>query len=119
MLFNTEDFMSRSIIFTREKDYLYRVRGMILENSYSYIPIQIDKDYYFVSDFEVSKVWMKLSKADKYSKKLGGIIKSGHLKLIPAKFVNTNDDLEEIVRKMESSQLTPILVKDEDGDLMA
>ncbi|WP_175607432.1 CBS domain-containing protein [Deinococcus marmoris] len=118
MLYNAEDFMSSSVVFAREKDYLYKIRGIILENSYSYIPIQIKEDYYFVSDFEISKIWTKLSKTDKYSKKLSDLIKADQLKLLQAEFVNTKDDLKKVIEKMEKSQFIPILVKDKDGDVV-
>lgn len=65
MTIKVKHLMSENVVFAQEFHSLAKIREIMLENSFSYIPICLSERYYFLSDTLVAKKWMTLASKDK------------------------------------------------------
>ncbi|WP_414657395.1 CBS domain-containing protein [Deinococcus sp. VB343] len=65
MTVQVKHLMSESVIFAEDFYTLAKVREIMLENSFSYIPVMLSGKYYFISDSLVAKKWQDFIGDDK------------------------------------------------------
>lgn len=84
MAIKVKHLMTEGVIFAEEFSTLAKIREMMLENSFSYIPVKFSEGYYLISDSIVSKKWQELKNDDKkrYNTKISKIFSTKDL--IPA-----------------------------------
>ncbi|GGI89980.1 CBS domain-containing protein [Deinococcus wulumuqiensis] len=65
MTVQVKHIMSESVIFAEDFYTLAKVRELMLENSFSYIPVMLSDKYYFISDSLVARKWQDFVGDDK------------------------------------------------------
>lgn len=95
--------MSQNVIFAEKFYSLAKVREIMLENSFSYIPILLNDKYYLIPDFIVARIWHDTKSDDKlkYNTKI-------------EKILNKEELLEplEILSNADKSSLLNLMLKE-------
>lgn len=101
MTTKVKHLMSQNVIFAEKFYSLAKVREIMLENSFSYIPILIEDKYYLIPDFIVARIWHDAKSDDKlrYNTRIEKILDKGDL-LEPLEILSNAD---------KSSLLSPML----------
>ncbi|MEF2277167.1 hypothetical protein V3W47_02575 [Deinococcus sp. YIM 134068] len=103
--------MSNDIVQILEFYTLEKIRELMLENSFSYLPYYKDGTYYLVSDAYVAKAWRNSSDGDKYVHHAPPRLRLKDLKR--AKELCVTDDVYTASKKMNGS---PAMVFDKEGE---
>ncbi|WP_144011995.1 CBS domain-containing protein [Deinococcus sp. LM3] len=76
MTTKVKHIMSQNVIFAEKFYSLAKVREIMLENSFSYVPISLEDKYYLIPDFLIAQLWHDKKSTDKlkYNTKIDDIL---------------------------------------------
>ncbi|WP_139322963.1 CBS domain-containing protein [Deinococcus marmoris] len=100
MTTSVRHLMSENVIFIEPFFRLSKVREIMLENSFSYLPIILNGQYYFISDFNIAKIWHenKNSDAIRYNTEIKSCVSESDL--LSADELLSNDKIDEAFKKI-------------------
>ena len=107
MATKVKHLMSENVICVESFFSLSKTREIMLENSFSYLPIILDEEYYFISDFVIAKLWHENKFNDKvrYNKRIDSMLSKENL--LPAGKLLDEDEIKKALDKMKDK---PMLV---------
>lgn len=103
-LHQVSDFMVRNPVCAFMWQPLSFVRQTMLVNSFSYLPVQVEKegkaDWRLISDFRLGQCLRKNGKVvkDGLMQRLEDAVKSGQIELHPARTCGPQDKIEAVLR---------------------
>ena len=111
-VYKAKHIMSKGVEFAKPFDSLAKLRLKILENSYSYLPFEIEGKFYFVSDLDIAKAFAKPSnKSERESASFMKIIAVSDI--ARAEVIPEDMEISEILKK----DSWPLLVKNDAGSI--
>lgn len=109
-VYKAKHIMSKGVEFAQPFDSLTKLRLKMLENSYSYLPFEIEGKFYFVSDLDIAKAFAKSSnRSERESASFMRLIAVSDIAC--AEVISEDMEILEILKK----DSWPLLVKNDAG----
>lgn len=102
--------MSDNVVQALDFHSLSKIRELMLENSYSYLPYQKDGEYYLVSDAYVAELWNGAGKKIKYETPIKNVLKVE--RLIRPKQLDASASDQDLYKNLDT---TPVLIFEGEG----
>ena len=115
-----QDFMVRGPICAEMWQPLALIRQQMLLNSFSYLPVKKDNSehkWYLVADYKIAR-YLRSCEEDERKRRLASplesVVKKDHETLIKARCCGPSDELEGILKELETEPM--LVVNDDDKD---